>query len=147
MTDWDQLAERLAEQLAVLPAGAIVKIVATGPPYRFAQFAQSSASLEAELIGDEYLDPTDRPTADSREAIIDSGWQAPDPDHVGNWWIEVPWPVASAIYRQLATMVITGLRDGLAVEQPADLRYEAWNEKAANEPMDLPLLGLHRIGS
>ncbi|MFF0494598.1 hypothetical protein ACFYTQ_36740 [Nocardia sp. NPDC004068] len=147
MTDWDRFAAQLAEQLSVLPAGAMVKVVASSPPYRFAQFAQGDAYLLAELTGDEYLPPTDRPAEDRRRRIIDAGWQVPDLDHGGNWWIEVPWPVASAIYRQLAAMVVTGLRDGLAVGSPAGLCYEAWNAQASNELMDLPLLGLYRIDS
>ncbi|WP_411157370.1 hypothetical protein [Nocardia terpenica] len=53
----------------------------------------------------------------------------------------------SSIYRQLAAMVITGLRDGLGVRSPADLVYEAWNDRAGNAPMDLPLLGLPRGGA
>jgi hypothetical protein len=32
MTDWTEFTERLAEQLAILPAGAIVKIVEAGVP-------------------------------------------------------------------------------------------------------------------
>lgn len=144
MTDWGPFAEGLAEQLALLPSGAIVKIVAPG---RFAQFAQDDDSLVAHLIGDEHLDPADRPVAERRRRIVDAGWQLPDVDHAGNWWIELPWPVVSSIYRQLAAMVVIGLRDGLGVRSPADLVYEAWNDRAGNAPMDLPLLGLTRGGA
>ncbi|MFE7799422.1 hypothetical protein [Nocardia sp. NPDC057440] len=34
------------------------------------------------------------------------------------WWIELPWPVNSAVYRQLAAMVVTGLRDAFRITDP-----------------------------
>ncbi|WP_062987644.1 TY-Chap domain-containing protein [Nocardia anaemiae] len=147
MTEWAEFTERLAEQLAVLPAGAIVKIVEAGPPsghQRFAQFAQTDNELLAELVGDEFLEPAARPDETGHRLITESGWQEPDDDHGPYWWIELPWPVNSAIYRQLAAMVVTGLRDAFRISDPGSLTYTAWNKNADERDLHLPLLGLAR---
>jgi hypothetical protein len=59
-----------------------------------------------------------------------------------NWWVEPPWPMASASYSQLAWMVVTGLRDGFRITDPTTLAYTAWNENAGNRALDRPMLGL-----
>ncbi|WP_405164543.1 hypothetical protein OG203_05350 [Nocardia sp. NBC_01499] len=147
MTEWAQFAEALAEQLAQLPIGAIMKIIAVGPTgrFRFVQFAIGDDALVAELTGDAYLDSIGRPTPEGRLRIIDAGWQLPDADHVDNWWIELPWPISSAVRHQLAAMVITGLRDGFDIPDPASLVYDAWNSNDGNKSLILPSLSLTGI--
>lgn len=70
-------------------------------------------------------------------------WQEPDFDH-DDYWMEVPWPAASALYQQLATMVVTGFRDGFRMIDPARLAYNAFNQNDGNRDLELPLLGLPR---
>jgi hypothetical protein len=145
VTDWTQFADLLAEQLAVLPSGAILKLVKILPDqYQFVEFAQDDDSLYADMTGDTYLEPGYRPTPQGRQEIIDVGWQIPDADHVDNWWIQLPWPLTTSIYHYIATMSVTGLRDGFGIHSPAELVYDAWNTNNRNDPMDLPLLGLDR---
>ncbi|CAM4518005.1 hypothetical protein NONI108955_40885 [Nocardia ninae] len=147
MNGWEELADGLAEELAGLPAGAVVIIAEAAPTSevaRYAQFRQFDDILAAELGGDRWLEPAVQAGEKGNELIANAGWQPPDFDHVGNWWIESPWPLASADYRRLASMVVTGLRDAYRISEPSALAYRAWNENAGNSPMELPSLGLSR---
>ncbi|NEW39046.1 hypothetical protein GV794_17255 [Nocardia cyriacigeorgica] len=144
MTGWTEFAEGLAEELADLPAGAVVKIVEPGPAPRYAQFRQLDDELWAELVGDHWLAPAARAGSTGGRLIVEAGWHAPDADHGHNWWVEWPWPQSSARYRQLTSMVVTGLRDGFGIAAVSDLSYVAWNENVGNCALDLPGLGLPR---
>ncbi|MBF6332780.1 TY-Chap domain-containing protein [Nocardia transvalensis] len=145
MTDWTEFSAGLAEELATLPAGALVVITEADKPAgncRYTQFRQTDDLLEAQLTGDTYLSPESRPSGPGRQRIIDAGWQQPDSRHTDNWWIELPWPITTALYRQLADMVVTGLRDGFGITDPTTLVYDAWNDRAGNRRLPLPRLGL-----
>lgn len=141
MSGWAAFVAGLAEQLATLPDGAIVKIIepeSTPKQPRYAQFSQSSDRLWAEFIGNEWLEPVDRLDPAAQQLMVEIGWQEPDAEHSDNWWTELPWPVNSAIYGQLASMVATGFRDGFRMADPSELTYEAWNENTGNSPLELP---------
>ncbi|WP_051022276.1 DUF6301 family protein [Nocardia pneumoniae] len=140
MTQWEQFADELAERLSTLSAGVIVKAIEPEAPgqFRLVQFAQDADSLVAELTGDAYLDPADRPTLEGRQRIIDAGWQLPDSDHGDNWWIELPWPNPASINHQLAAMVVAGLRDGFRIPSPNALSYDAWKAGYDNRSRELP---------
>ncbi|WP_405167253.1 hypothetical protein OG203_20495 [Nocardia sp. NBC_01499] len=147
MSDWAEFAAGLAEELAGLADGAVVKIIQSASisqvrPY--AQFRQLDDILWAEIVGDKWLDPAAQAGADGNQLLADAGWQRPDFDHGDNWWLESPWPMSSATYRRLAASVVTGLRDALRVADPAELVYQAWDENADNRGIELPLLGLTR---
>ncbi|MFD8015226.1 hypothetical protein [Streptomyces sp. NPDC058955] len=155
MTGWDGFRERLAEQLAALPAGAIVIVSETGdalPPRtakgsRYAQFRQDPEALYAELSGDRHLEGAARAGEEGGRLLVGAGWRAPDAgDRVGNWCAELPWPSPSADYRRLASMVVTGLHTVFRVPGPASLAYTAWDAEDGNRPLELPLLGLVREG-
>ncbi|NKY37142.1 hypothetical protein HGA13_29330 [Nocardia speluncae] len=142
MTEWPELAAGLADQLAALPAGAVLIIAeAEGP--RYAQFKQFDDRLYAEVVGDSWLDPGKQAGAPGARRLVDAGWQAPGGEHT-NWWIDRPWPLSPAQYRELVAMVFTALRDVFAIAEPADLVYEAWNTEAGDADLDLPGLGLRR---
>jgi hypothetical protein len=145
LTGWEDFAAGLAEELAALRAGSIVKLVesGTGPRRRYAQFLQLDDALSAELVDDEWLDPALRAGDTGRALIAESGWRERDASHV-NWWTELPWPSSTAGYRRLAGMVVTGLRDGFGIGAPTALAYVAWNERWENRELDLPLLGLRQ---
>jgi hypothetical protein len=149
LNGWEEFAAGLAEELAGLPAGAVV-IIAESTPIsevaRYAQFRQFEDILAAELGGDKWLEPAAQAGETGNKLIANAGWQQPDFAHVGNWWNEWLWPMTSADYRRLAAMVVTGLRDAYRIADPAELAYRAWNENAGNSPIELPLLGLSRIG-
>ncbi|MGM7644066.1 TY-Chap domain-containing protein [Nocardia sp. JW2] len=150
MTDWTEFAEGLAQQLMRLPAGAFLVITASQPPHdsrRFVQFAQTDDEIYGQLAGDEWIDESDRITADEHRLLTETGWQEPHPDHVDNWWVELPWPAPSTSYRKLASMAVVGLRDVFGIAAPALLTYRAWNGKAGNRDLDLPLLGLASTNS
>ncbi|MFI6997692.1 TY-Chap domain-containing protein [Nocardia sp. NPDC050175] len=145
MTGWAEFADGLAEQLARLPSGAVVVIgeaPTSSDKSRIAQFRQFDDSVWAQLSGDRWLDPTVQAGEAGRHLIREAGWREPDDDHIENWWVELPWPVASAAYRRVAEMVVTGLRDAFRIAGPTALVYQAWNEKSANSAIELPLLGL-----
>lgn len=147
MTDWIRFAEALAEQLAMVNSGTVVIISEhgrAGERSRTAQFRQLDNSVWAELSGDKWLDPDVRAGESGSGLIAEVGWRQPDADHGHNWWIERPWPVTSADCRRIGSMVVTGLRDGFRISDPAALSYDAWDESNGNRPMELPLLGLRQ---
>ncbi|KAA8886673.1 hypothetical protein F3087_23155 [Nocardia colli] len=145
MTGWAEFADGLATQLATLPTGAVV-VIGEAPissdKSRTTQFRQLDDSVWAQLAGDRWLDPAVQAGEQGRHLLRATGWQEPDADHLDNWWVELPWPVPSTAYRRLADMVVTGLRDAFRIADPTPLVYQAWNEKTANSPLELPLLGL-----
>jgi hypothetical protein len=145
LTGWEQFAEGLARHLAELPSGAVVKIVESDESAevpRYAQFLQSDDKLFAEVVGDEWLDEDLGAGTAGGRLLADAGWHQPDEDHSGNWWHDSAWPIDSAGYRQLASMVVTGLRDAFRISDLSAFHYEAWNGNAGNRKLDLPLLGL-----
>ncbi|MFF2087775.1 hypothetical protein ACFVVM_28690 [Nocardia sp. NPDC058176] len=147
MTSWTTLADGLAQELAGLPAGAIVTIVESRPDRtaRFAQFVQSEDALAAELVDDDALDVPLR-AGDSGTTVIRAlGWHERDRYHE-NWWLELPWPATSADYRRLADMVVRGFGEGFGLPGPDTFVYDAWNERTGNSPIELPLLGLRQEG-
>ncbi|MDX2291159.1 MULTISPECIES: TY-Chap domain-containing protein [Streptomyces] len=153
MTGWDGFQERLAEQLAALPAGAVVVLSETGtalPPKtakgsRYAQFRQDPEALSAELSGDRHLEGAARAGEEGARLLVAAGWRAPDAaDRVGNWCAALPWPSPAADYRRLASMVVTGLHTVFRIPAPSSLAYTAWEAEHGNRPLELPLLGLVR---
>ncbi|MFF3224972.1 hypothetical protein ACFYV7_19425 [Nocardia suismassiliense] len=145
MTDWDQFAEGLAQHLATLPTGAVVKIIESDESAevpRYAQFLQSDTKLFAEVVGDDWLDSDKGAGEAGARLLAEAGWHQPDDAHSGNWWFDSAWPIDSAAYQRLATMVVTGLRDAFRVTDLTDFYYEAWNGNAGNRKLDLPLLGI-----
>ncbi|WP_306361456.1 hypothetical protein [Nocardia sp. CC227C] len=145
MTEWNQLIDHLTAEIARLPDGAIVTIGGTKPsgPYVQSQIVQLEDSIWGEFLGDAVLGATSIEAAP--EAMTNVGWRPPgNPDHGRNWWIELPWPVPSAIYRQLATMIVTGFRDYHRFPGPSALSYHAWNSAAGDRPIELDLGLLHR---
>jgi len=142
VTGWDGFRERLAEQLTLLGPESVLIIREGGGTGRYAQFLQSDAGVEAELVGDHGLDPALRAGEEGSRLIVEAGWQPPQDTVYGhNWWAEVPWPSPSDAYRKLAGMTVTGLRDALRVAGPQALVYEAWEGRRGNRPLVLPLLG------
>ncbi|MFC9993658.1 DUF6301 family protein [Nocardia sp. NPDC127526] len=144
MTGWDEFAERLAEQLTALPDGAIVTIGGNRPSgaYVQSQVVQLEDGIWGEFLGDALIQG-DSIDADP-EVMTDVGWQPPgNADHGKNWWIELPWPVPSAIYRRLATMIVTGFREYHRFPDTSALSYHAWNSIEGNRPIELHL-GLPR---
>lgn len=145
MISWDDFTNRLANQLALLPAGAVVSIrerVPNPDRRRYAQFYQTDTELCAELPGPGMLDPEVRADTAGLQHIADLGWQPPEGRDSYNWSYNVAWPAPRADYRRLATMITSGLRDAFAIATPAQLTYTAWNENKGNADLALPLLGL-----
>ncbi|MEU8886372.1 hypothetical protein [Streptomyces sp. NPDC048442] len=141
MTGWDGFGEGLAEQLTTLASGSVLVIRERGAAGRFAQFLQTDATVEAELVGDHHLDPSLRAGESGCRLITEAGWQPPEDTVYGhNWQAELGWPSPSGAYRRLAAMTVTGLRDALRITGPEALVYEAWGR--GNRPLTLPLLGL-----
>lgn len=145
MTEWAELSTGLAAELMRLGAGSVLRIGedrVESP--RFAQLRQLDDRIWAELVGDRWLSPEAGAGADGARILTAAGWQRPDADHAGNWWVEWSWPLPSARYRALAAMIVEGLRDAFGISDPAALSYVAWDESDGNRPVDLPALGLAR---
>ncbi|MFB7877967.1 hypothetical protein ACFC06_22195 [Nocardia sp. NPDC056064] len=144
MTDWSQFAAGLAAELAAAPDTTVLVIGESAAPgaRRFAQFRKDGDAVSAELTGDEWLEPGFRPGDDGARAITEAGWHRPDEAHMGNWWTEFPWPVATEDYQRLAASTVTGLRDGFGIASPAALVYQGWVERAGNSDLHLPGLGI-----
>ncbi|MFE9787963.1 hypothetical protein ACFYO7_21545 [Nocardia salmonicida] len=143
MTDWADFARVLADELAAAPDTTVLVIGEAAPSgsRRFAQFRKTSESVEAELTGNEWLDPTSRPDDAGWRAITRAGWRQPDQDHCDNWWAEFPTPIGTDQYRRIAAITVTGLRDGFGITTPTALSYKGWAEKSGNN-LHLPSLGI-----
>ncbi|MDO3647299.1 TY-Chap domain-containing protein [Nocardia mangyaensis] len=144
MTDWSEFARGLATELAAAPETTVLVIGESATPgaRRFAQFRKTGEAMSAELTGDEWLEPAFRPDEDGTQAITAAGWRRPDEAHMGNWWTEFPWPVATFDYQRLAEITVTGLRDGFGIDSPLSLVYHGWVERAGNSDLHLPGLGI-----
>lgn len=144
MTDWAEFARGLAAELAAAPETTVLVIGESAAPgaRRFAQFRKTGEAVSAELTGDEWLEPTFRPDDDGTWAITEAGWRPPNEAHMGNWWTEFPWPVATDDYQRLAAITVVGLRDGFGIGSPLTLVYQGWVERAGNSDLHLPGLGI-----
>ncbi|MFD6397894.1 hypothetical protein [Nocardia sp. NPDC060249] len=144
MTDWEEFARGLANELAAVPDTTVLVIGEAAPSSsrRFAQFRKTSESVLAELPGNAWLDPESRPDDAGWRAITRAGWRQPDQDHCDNWWAEFPWPVDTDAYQRLAAITVTGLRDGFGIDSPLTLVYQGWVERAGNANLHLPGLGI-----
>ncbi|MQY08873.1 hypothetical protein ACRB68_69840 [Actinomadura sp. RB68] len=137
-------AAALARCLRDLPVGGVVIIEEAG--FRsagkgFTQFRRYPDYLTAEVPGDPGPPPSPgaRVGAAITQMLTESGWQQQDPDRGGNRWFELSWPATTSDYQQLATMIVTALRDAFRIPSPDALRYHAWNEGDGNRQLDLSL--------
>ncbi|MFC5745153.1 TY-Chap domain-containing protein [Actinomadura rugatobispora] len=132
--DWDEFARGLAEEFAVLPAGALLVLSEPGESGRYAQFAQGPDELVAYVVADSFLSERARATPEGARAIARAGWREPDPSagHE-NWWQVLPWPASSRQYRALAESVAAALRDGYGISTPGGWSYQAWNETTGED--------------
>jgi hypothetical protein len=145
--EWELFEQGLADELAGLPAGALVVLFESGEGDggRYAQFVQRPDRLITEVVANSFLEPGERASAEGELAIVAAGWRPPAPSEGReNWWTDLAWPASSEQYLALAGMVATALRDGYGIADPGGFRYRAWNEKKGNDPIDLPRLGLAR---
>ncbi|GAA4059366.1 TY-Chap domain-containing protein [Actinomadura miaoliensis] len=143
--DWEAFTVGLAEELANLPAGALVVILepVETDRQRYVQFAQSSTELFAYVVVNSFLERDEvRATPRGEEVIMDAGWRCPEGMHE-NWWQELRWPASSRQYRDLARAIAIALRDGYRIGDISHWRYRAWNEETG-DLIELPKLGLAR---
>ncbi|MFC4913242.1 TY-Chap domain-containing protein [Actinomadura gamaensis] len=143
--DWQTFAAELADDLAALPAGALLVISERDDGGRFAQFAQDDDGLVAYVCDNTYLAPDDQASPEARQVIAAAGWNAPDPRQGHeDWWYRLPWPASSAAYRRLTDMIAAAFRDGYGIASPDGWNYRAWNEREGNDPIELRRLSLVR---
>ncbi|MGV9408588.1 TY-Chap domain-containing protein [Nocardia sp. NPDC003693] len=147
MISWEEFEGGLAAQLSALPRTACL-ILDTGAPESqpgFAQFAQFDMSgtqiLHAELgaFADLAVD-AGRHSPGPRLALA-VGWHPPG--DWPNWWCQVPYPLPAPSSRQVAAMVVAGLRDGFHLPSPELLKYTAWDPLNSNRPLTFPMLRMH----
>ncbi|MEV4257570.1 hypothetical protein AB0J52_30805 [Spirillospora sp. NPDC049652] len=144
--EWETFAAELADDLADLPAGALLVISEREEGGRFTQFAQEDDVLLAYLCDNAFLQPEDQASPEARRVIEAAGWHAPDPGRgQDDWWYRLPWPSSSADYRRLTGMLVTAFRDGYGIPSPEGWTYRAWNEREGNAPLTLPSLDLHQV--
>nr|WP_157555321.1 hypothetical protein [Nocardia crassostreae] len=134
--------------MATLPENVVVDIDCfrwPTPPV-LAQLVRLSDSLWA-TVKDLPRVGASGPLDSDSELMSAVGWQpSGNPDHGTLWWIELPWPVSDLICRQLATMIVTGLRDFHRISSASTLAYDAWDLDANERTIDLPLLGIPARG-
>ncbi|WP_433663004.1 DUF6301 family protein [Nocardia sp. CA-128927] len=133
---WDAFTKTLAIYLSELPSGTKLIVEAVGNKY--AQFAQYDTELYAEISGNEFLE--EPMTAESEQALIDSGWHAPI-KHVeqrGNWYRTISGPSSIEEFTALAHATTIGLRDALQIHTTDDLTAYGW----IDGPGELDLTGL-----
>ncbi|MCP2343619.1 TY-Chap domain-containing protein [Actinomadura rupiterrae] len=141
--DWQTFAAELADDLAGLPAGALLVITERADGGRFTQFAQDDDGLVAYVSDNTYLAPADQASPEARRTIEAAGWNPPEPRQGHeDWWYRLPWPSSSAAYHRLTDMIVTALRDGYGIPSPEGWHYRAWNDRKGNEPITLHNLTL-----
>ncbi|GLZ03003.1 hypothetical protein Acsp03_04700 [Actinomadura sp. NBRC 104412] len=138
---WEEFASGLAEELAGLPAGALLVVSEPDERGRYAQFSQGDAELVAYVVVNSWLPEPARATREGERAIARAGWNEPLPPGHENWWRTLSWPASSRQYRDLADSVVTALRDGYGIAGPDGWTYQAWNERTGDD-LELPRLGL-----
>jgi hypothetical protein len=144
--EWEAFTQGLAHELANLPAGGLLVISEFGEPdrSRYTQFVQGTDELLAYIVVNSFLHEQARASDDGERIIAEAGWYPPEPAQGhDNWWVTLSWPATAQEYLNLAQMVVTGLRDGYGIADPAIFRYQAWNEQTGQD-LDLPNLGLSR---
>ncbi len=95
----------------------------------FVQYAQDADALTAEAVADEYA-PEDRVLTIAQVGeMTDLGWTPPTVNPAGrfNWYLDVPCPATSAVYRHVAAASVQALRIR-GVASPDELVYKAWRE-------------------
>jgi hypothetical protein len=134
---WAELGQRLLELLPTLAAEEYLVLPSVTPAGVgcIVQYAQRTDRLDAEVVVRE-----DPPNAVVRRQLSELGWVEPEPPETTNWWTSLPWPAATASYRQLVNMSVVAMRDVLAVDA-ATLRYKAWDDSTGRRT-ELPALGL-----
>ncbi|OXR44022.1 hypothetical protein B7C42_03578 [Nocardia cerradoensis] len=146
MLSWDEFGSALAAELAGLPVGALMVIEERGEFGRYVQFVHMDDNLYAELMSDRNPAVTQAQTPEQCQLIAGLGWREPgtSPESDSNWWTALKCPIRTADYRRLATMVVSGLRDGLGMSSPGDLTYRAWNSLEGNLPLEVSGLDIAR---
>ena len=129
-TDWDRLAERVAETLPTLAARSFLTLAWGAVPPVYVQFGQSASELSAHTGSDDVLPPARRLDSAAVERLRGLGWSPPEADPTGRhtWSVAVPWPARSAEHRRLAEMAVGVLRDVHRVPRPEELEYRGWRE-------------------
>ena len=116
MVTYDELAERLAPDLAFLKILDFINLRAQGG---YVQVIQDPDSLTAELM-------VNRPiTDDERRWLIESGWQPPHPGQP-TWLRVAAWPPTSATARELSFAMVNALRYFTSADI-SDIQYDARN--------------------
>ncbi|MGX1810906.1 TY-Chap domain-containing protein [Nocardia sp. NPDC055321] len=152
MISWEEFEDGLAAQLSALPRKAYLILETSAPESQpgLAQFAQSDMSgtqiLHAELGAFADLAVDAGPHSPGPRLALAAGWHPPgdEPDDWPNWWYQVPYPLPAPSSRQVAAMVVAGLRDGFHLPSPELLKYTAWDPLNSNRPLTFPLLRIAR---
>jgi hypothetical protein len=129
--------QALAQCLSELPSRATLIIAARGN--RYVQFVQYDIKLTVELAGNSYLAQPISPNGE--RTLRDLGWHEPMTRHeIDNWTRTLFWPLSRETLVGVARSVAVGLRDGLGVGKPVELRAMGWTENSG----DLDLTALRR---
>jgi hypothetical protein len=145
---WAPFKKGLASVLSRLESDQYLIISAKGSN-RFVQFAcQGAAGIRVEVTSNHFLKGKDRLNRRQISWLCANGWNAPtgklkeatpekDPNGSPNYFLDLPAPFAA---EEIANLTVDALVNGLEIQSPASLAYEAFDDSGKNiriEELDL----------
>ncbi|MFG1889044.1 hypothetical protein ACGFIR_14370 [Micromonospora sp. NPDC049051] len=126
---WGEVTARLSDLLGRLEDGTVLQLHEVARPVDgcFAQLWQHPDRLVVEVCGAQASDGERRLPAEQENALRESGWSPPTPEHPGHWWRELTWPAPAADYADTAAQLTRVVREVFGLTSPEELAYQAWS--------------------
>lgn len=134
MITYEQLAERLAVDLAFLKPEDFINFHANG---RYTQVIQDPDRVSADLMANRPLTETER------QFLVDAGWETPTPPGQPLWLYSSPWPLTGTGARHLADMIVSAVQEIISPDI-TQVEYEARNYDTGEENHPPSLASLRR---
>lgn len=141
---WEDFRRRLAAALAGLEVDQFLVISKEVAPLHYVQAIRFTEMLHAEAASNQFLEGHLRLTNDEERTLAAAGWHPPSGDAFENWWARVPRGARDSDYEQLATMMVTALREVYHVGAPSELVYRSYQNGPNAGARELSALGISR---
>jgi hypothetical protein len=150
---WSDFAERLAIMFRAVPDGGTAILIADGN--RYTQFWRSYDVLFVEIAAARFVKDGYPMAPDGEKTLAAAGWEPPGasmtaagwepPGASMNWQRDITVPAFTETYQQLAIQVVAALSDVLKIQNPSELKVQAWTDMVNGREPEVGVLGLVRI--